>query len=419
MLAFQLLLLTLSLPSLAQSGQLDQQSIGSEYHSFEFDEARSWHQQVKVGAAGMLEGITILTTGDAGVPMRVKIRAGGAPSSVPNSNPILFDKVITKPTSGVDQVFVDMTAAALTFVAGDIFVMEVGRASSLGVPAGQAWIVGYKDSPLPYSEPLCVSNFSYYYCINEALVFTTYRVVEYCGNNTIDAGEVCDDGNSTAGDGCSADCESDETCGNGVVDGSVGEQCDDGNGETGDGCGVTCELEVCGNHIVDPGEVCDDGNAMAGDGCSADCLSNETCGNGVIDVATGEACDEGDHLDADGCQANCALPSCGDGIVDDDEVCDDGNNVDGDGCNGTCTSYETCGNDVVDKEAGEVCDEGQDNDGAGPCGTDCRIVADTTGGLVQAAGGYGCVVANAPAQTARWWLLSLAMVVPLVRRRRR
>ena len=48
------------------------------------------------------------------------------------------------------------------------------------------------------------------------------------------AGEQCEDGNVDAGDGCSATCMSDESCGNGVVD--DGEACDDGNQSSGDGC---------------------------------------------------------------------------------------------------------------------------------------------------------------------------------------
>src|ERR1051325_12021073 len=39
-----------------------------------------------------------------------------------------------------------------------------------------------------------------------------------CGNGIVTMDEVCDDGNNKSGDGCSADCQSDETCGNGVVD---------------------------------------------------------------------------------------------------------------------------------------------------------------------------------------------------------
>src|SRR4029077_14697999 len=35
-----------------------------------------------------------------------------------------------------------------------------------------------------------------------------------CGDAHMDPGEVCDDGNTNDGDGCSRDCTSDETCGN-------------------------------------------------------------------------------------------------------------------------------------------------------------------------------------------------------------
>src|ERR1700689_5033658 len=44
---------------------------------------------------------------------------------------------------------------------------------------------------------------------------------------------------------------------------------------------------VCGDGIIEGNEVCDDGNTVSGDGCSADCLSDETCGNGIVDVTEG------------------------------------------------------------------------------------------------------------------------------------
>src|SRR5689334_19714139 len=47
-------------------------------------------------------------------------------------------------------------------------------------------------------------------------------------------------------------------------------------------------VALCGNGAPDPGEVCDDGNTMGGDGCRADCLGNEDCGDGFVDV--GEYC---------------------------------------------------------------------------------------------------------------------------------
>ena len=68
-----------------------------------------------------------------------------------------------------------------------------------------------------------------------------------CGNGTRDAGEVCDDGNNTSGDGCNSTCTSNETCGNGITD-QPGEACDDGNTRNGDGCSSACTVE--------PGWIC-------------------------------------------------------------------------------------------------------------------------------------------------------------------
>jgi len=65
-----------------------------------------------------------------------------------------------------------------------------------------------------------------------------------CGNGIVEPGEQCDDGNQVSNDGCSADCKSNETCGNGVVDEDRGEQCDDGNHLAHDGCDSTCQSEA-------------------------------------------------------------------------------------------------------------------------------------------------------------------------------
>lgn len=266
-----------------------------------------------------------------------------------------------------------------------------------------------------------------------------------CGDGIVNGAEVCDDGNLRSGDGCSGDCASQETCGNGYADLAVGEACDDGNQQDDDtcrndcripGCGdgrVTpsageacdagaansnaadapcrpnCQLRRCGDFVQDTGEVCDDGNTLAGDGCASDCFSNETCGNGVLDAARGENCDDGNLVDGDGCQANCQVPicgdgivdigngetcdaglqnadipnatcrtnckamRCGDGIVDATEICDDGNLFSGDGCSADCSSNETCGNGYVDSVNGEECDDtnpsGLSGDG---CSSDCK-----------------------------------------------
>ncbi|MBL9016286.1 MAG: hypothetical protein JNL83_19010, partial [Myxococcales bacterium] len=65
-----------------------------------------------------------------------------------------------------------------------------------------------------------------------------------CGNLRMDPGEVCDDGNDRSGDGCAAECRSNETCGNGIADAVKGELCDDGNGFGHDGCDGTCRPEL-------------------------------------------------------------------------------------------------------------------------------------------------------------------------------
>jgi cysteine-rich repeat protein len=64
-----------------------------------------------------------------------------------------------------------------------------------------------------------------------------------CGNLRVDVGEQCDDANHDDGDGCSPDCRSNETCGNGIIDQVRGEQCDDGNHVTHDRCSSGCRVE--------------------------------------------------------------------------------------------------------------------------------------------------------------------------------
>ncbi len=99
-----------------------------------------------------------------------------------------------------------------------------------------------------------------------------------CGNGDIEGSEVCDDGNTTSGDGCSATCQTESTtggvCGNGVIE--TGELCDDNNLNNGDGCSSVCQIETstgptCGNGTVETGEQCDDGNLVALDGCNTTC----------------------------------------------------------------------------------------------------------------------------------------------------
>jgi fibro-slime domain-containing protein len=171
-----------------------------------------------------------------------------------------------------------------------------------------------------------------------------------CGDGKIDAaaGEICDDGNTRAGDGCAADCKSIEKdyacpqpgkactylvrCGDGMLGGI--EQCDPPN--VGGGCTADCRLE--------PGWVCAAPPVPANPNQPATCHKT-VCGDGVREGA--EACDDHNTIDGDGCASSCTLEPdcssgtcasrCGDGVKLPREACDDGNTSDGDGCAGDCT----------------------------------------------------------------------------------
>jgi fibro-slime domain-containing protein len=215
-----------------------------------------------------------------------------------------------------------------------------------------------------------------------------------CGNGTLQAGETCDDGNGSDGDGCSSAC-SIETDGNGWLcrtpgqacvrnvcgDGVRGakEACDDFNARSGDGCSATCAVENgwncpstggncqaarCGDALIAGDEECEDGNAAAGDGCSTTCRLEE----GFKCPTPGQAC---------------TRTTCGDTKVEGTEQCDDGNNDMGDGCsplckrepscaNGNCTAI--CGDNVILPGSTEECDDGnvRDNDG---CSSQCKLEA--------------------------------------------
>jgi fibro-slime domain-containing protein len=239
-----------------------------------------------------------------------------------------------------------------------------------------------------------------------------------CGNAVVDDGEVCDDGNAKAGDGCSGLCrvepnfECDEpgepcvstvACGDSEVSGA--EACDDGNAEPDDGCDADCQVEK-GFACKEPGEACEP-------------VANAVCGDGAVNF--GETCDDGDAESDDGCSDECQLEPdyrcpvpgeeceplqfCGDGKLSDDEDCDDKNTTPGDGCTGRCTLEpfyrcpkpgEPCETTIVcgDLEVvgDEACDDGNTSADDG-CAADCKSVE--PGYLCPTEGGLGGVCEEA------------------------
>src|SRR5690606_27300379 len=84
-------------------------------------------------------------------------------------------------------------------------------------------------------------------------------------------------------------CQSLITCGDGARD--PGEVCDDGNTMDGDGCSGDCQVQAAG-YVCIPGD---------------DCVRLFACGDGRVSQATGELCDDGNTDADDGCDENCQI----------------------------------------------------------------------------------------------------------------
>lgn len=191
-------------------------------------------------------------------------------------------------------------------------------------------------------------------CVDTQSINVTCINPGVCGNGTQEAGEGCDDGNTVSGDGCSATCQHEAVCGDGVAE-PPGEQCDP---PVAGFCSPTCQnvTPVCGDGVIQPaaGETCEPPNTPT---CSATCHTQApppVCGNGIIE--TGETCDP---PAAGTCDATCHTIAqlCGNGVIDAGEQCDPpGTAWCGAGCvlGGQCTTCENnnCGTVVADCTTG-------------------------------------------------------------------
>jgi len=136
---------------------------------------------------------------------------------------------------------------------------------------------------------------------------TTEDETFLCGDQQLDPGEGCDDGNIIAGDGCEPDCTvSASFCGDQKIE--LGEQCDDGNVNNTDDC-VSCAQAMCGDGYLHAGvEQCDDGSNNGSYGaCALDCQGpDRRCGDSELNGP--EDCDDGNLIDEDDCSNDCVAP---------------------------------------------------------------------------------------------------------------
>ncbi len=222
-------------------------------------------------------------------------------------------------------------------------------------------------------------------------------------------------------------CKPAPRCGDGIVQPSLGEVCDDGNTKDGDGCSADCKTKgpgcVCtpascasarpssaATACIEGSEKCDDGNTEAAMAArrparsrpdmpvpspmpracptvaTASCSSRWSnaiprCRDTHVAEACSSTCKFNPGWACTGNPpSNCHQTVCGDGKVEGSEGCDDGNTLPNDGCSPTChaepncdsatgTCTSKCGDGLV---VNEGCDDGNTNNGDG-CSSTCKV----------------------------------------------
>jgi cysteine-rich repeat protein len=123
-----------------------------------------------------------------------------------------------------------------------------------------------------------------------------------CPNGEVDWGEDCDESGGKETATCDDDCTFPD-CGDDNVNEAAGESCDDGNSSDGDGCSAECVLS-CGNGTVDEGEECDENGGAETATCDDDCTF-PVCGDDNVNETAGEFCDDGNTVDDQVCGSDC------------------------------------------------------------------------------------------------------------------
>lgn len=141
------------------------------------------------------------------------------------------------------------------------YVTNVGRCSYYGVPIPKN----------PVKEDRMFNNIGYSFRIAPGDLFTTYYTPSPIRRNPTSCGpkllNICSrESNCLPDEYCNSNlnclCKQ-KICGDNIVD--IGEQCDDGNVLNDDGCSSVCKKEICGDGIKQTNEQCDVGSGSQQD----------------------------------------------------------------------------------------------------------------------------------------------------------
>jgi cysteine-rich repeat protein len=172
--------------------------------------------------------------------------------------------------------------------------------------------------------------------------FVTVTLVSLCGNGTVDAGEDCDDGNTTNGDCCSSSCHFESA-------------------------GTTCRPSA---GVCDVAETCT--------GASAPCPANAFVSSGTVCRSSAGVCDVAESCTGSSasCPADGFVPSgtlCRSlaGVCDVEDKCN--------GASAQCPANAFVPSGTVCRSSAGVCDVAETCDGASAaCPADARLPSGTT-----------------------------------------
>ena len=184
------------------------------------------------------------------------------------------------------------------------------------------------------------------------------RYIPACGNDVLDSGEKCDDGNKVNGDGCSATCTI-ESASIKIVKDDNDNHDDTQSVKENAKATFTITVTNIGEKLLKDVEITDpkeancnrsasetkklyDGNLLdAGESFSYTCVDSKVSSGytNTARVSAKSIDDKNTVSDDDSTVITLKVPEpvCGNGKLESNEKCDDGNTVNGDGCSATCT----------------------------------------------------------------------------------